>query len=108
MPPIGLLVYRSILILILGFAVVALWNIFTRRIPLNGLLQDNNSDFSPGRVQMLVVTLMAAMQYIFQVIQNPTGFPEIPQTWLAALGASHGIYLGGKAYTILGGRSKQP
>jgi hypothetical protein len=99
---------RGLSVLILGFVVVTLWSVFTRRISLSGLLQDDKGSFSPGRAQMLMVTLLTALQYLGQVMQKPTAFPEIPAFWLAALGSSHGIYLGGKAFTILlGNRSNQ-
>lgn len=100
--------YRSILVLILGFAAVTFWKLLTQRIPLSGLLQDTDGNFSPGRAQMLMVTLLIALRYLTQVMQKPTAFPDIPTEWLAALGASHSVYLGGKAYTILlGNRTNQ-
>ena len=108
MAALAILVSRCILMLVLGFIVVILWQLFTRRLDLGGLLRDGQGNFSPGRAQMLMVTLVTAVQYLIQVTQNPTAFPEIPTIWLAALGASHGIYLGGKAQSILfGNRSDQ-
>jgi hypothetical protein len=105
MSPIAALAYRGMLILLAGFAGVTIWKLFTQGMCLDGLLRDNNNEFSPGRAQMLLVTLLTAMQFLFQVIQHPTAFPEIPDAWLAALGASHGVYLGAKAFTIFGNRS---
>lgn len=105
MAAVATLASRAVLVLILGFLAVTLWQIFTSRISLSGLLQDTNGNYSPGRAQMLMVTLVIAIQYLAQVMQKPTAFPEIPTIWLTALGASHGIYLGGKAHTILFGNS---
>jgi hypothetical protein len=108
MSTVAILASRSILLLIIGFIVVVVWQLFTNRISLAGLLQDDQENFSAGRAQMLMVTLMTAMQYVIQVTQKPTVFPEIPTIWLAALGASHGVYLGGKAQALLfGNRSDQ-
>ena len=108
LPSVTVLANRLLLTLILGFAVAVLWRLFTLGIGLNGLLQDDKGEFSPGRAQMLMVTLITAMQYLAQVIQKPTAFPEIPQVWLAGLGASHGIYLVGKARSILFGKGTNP
>lgn len=102
MPSVAVLASRCLLALLLGFIVVTLWKLFTGSISLAGLLRVNDgTEFSPARAQMLMVTLVTALQYITQVIQHPTAFPEIPTIWLSALGASHGIYLGGKAVPIL-------
>jgi hypothetical protein len=61
-----------------------------------------NSDhyFSPGRVQLLVLTLGGAFNYLLTVLQAPIAcsLPPVPQEWLAILGSSNGIYLAGKAY----------
>ena len=108
MQSVATLAFRSTLVLILGFFAVTFWKLLTRGIGLKGLLQDGKGNFSPARAQMLMVTLVMAIQYLAQVMQKPTAFPEIPSFWLAALGTSHGVYLGGKAYTILlGNRSNQ-
>lgn len=108
MPTAAILASRCVLLLILGFIVVVFWQLFTQRISLGGLLKDGQGNFSAGRAQMLMVTLMTAMQYLVQVMQKPTVFPDIPTIWLAALGVSHGVYLGGKAQAILfGNRSDQ-
>jgi len=51
---------------------------------------------SAGRVQLLIVTLVAATQYLTKVWQNPSTFPEVPQNWLLLFGASQVLYLGTK------------
>jgi hypothetical protein len=108
MPSVAALASRSLTLLVLGFIAVTLWKIFTQSISLSGLLCDAQGNFSPGRAQMLMVSLLVALQYLGQVMHKPTAFPEIPSFWLAALGASQGIYLGGKAQDILfGNRSNQ-
>ena len=58
--------------------------------------------FSPERVQLLAVTLAAALYYLSQVVdQAATGrLPSVPEVWIAILGGSNGLYLGGKAYTM--------
>jgi len=108
MSSVATLAFRCTLVLILGFFVVTFWKLLTQGIGLKGLLADGQGNFSPGRAQMLMVTLMMSVQYLAQAMRSPSGFPDIPNFWLVALGASHGIYLGGKAYTIFtGNRSNQ-
>jgi hypothetical protein len=62
--------------------------------------------FSPERVQLLILTLAAALNYLELVFTNsqPGKFPEVPQIWPAIVGGSNFIYLGGKAYTRWLGR----
>jgi hypothetical protein len=51
---------------------------------------------SAGRVQLLIVSLATAVQYLAQIWQNPRGFPEIPQNWLLFFGGSQVLYLSSK------------
>lgn len=88
-------------ILLAGIFGLVFWKILTGSISLSGLFQTNDEQFSPGRVQMLIFTLIVAVRYLVQVIQNPTAFPEIPADWIAVLGGSHALYLGGKARGML-------
>jgi len=95
-------------LLVGGFFAVVFWRMLTRRIPLNGLLDGDKADgatvttsFSPGRAQLLVVTVIAALYYLLQVARNPGAFPEVPPALLVALGTSNAAYLGGKAYSLL-------
>jgi hypothetical protein len=99
-------------VILLGglFGVIA-WRLFTGEISLDGLLYGSRRDrgnslgysafFSPGRTQLLIVTILTAGYYLLQVIHDPTTFPEIPVAWVVALGGSQAIYLGGKAQSRL-------
>jgi hypothetical protein len=53
---------------------------------------------SAGRVQLLIVCLLAAAQYLTQVWQNPHKFPEVPQNRLLLFGGSQVFYLGSKLH----------
>jgi hypothetical protein len=95
-----------------GFFAVVAWKLLTGGIRLDYLLYGSRRDrtdggytefFSPGRVQLLIVTILTASYYVLQVIHDPTKFPEIPAAWVAALGGSQAIYLGGKAQSMLFG-----
>lgn len=90
--------------IVLGTTV--LWKLFTRTIDLSGLLQGDRADgetyFSPGRVQLLVVTILVSISMLAHVIANPSSFPPIPKEFLGVLGGSQLLYLGGKARAMLG------
>jgi hypothetical protein len=100
------------MILLGGFFGVLAWKLLTGEIRLDYLLYGSRRDrtdggytqfFSPGRVQLLIVTILTASYYLLQVIHDSTKFPEIPGAWVAALGGSQAIYLGGKAQSMLFG-----
>jgi hypothetical protein len=99
------LIYWEVTVLLAGFLGIVFWKILTGQISLSSLLSGDNADgtasFSPGRAQLLVLTLIVALQYVMQVIQNPTAFPQISTFWVAALGGSQAVYLIGKAQSLL-------
>lgn len=105
------------MLLLIGFFGIIFWKVFTGNIGLDYLLsgdvrkrtaKDSQSQyftqFSPGRAQALMFTVVASVYYLLQVIQDPTKFPQIPDTLLYALGGSHAVYLTGKAQGLLLGR----
>jgi len=102
-------------VLLGGFASVVLWRIVSGQISLAYLLEADvrnadgsgfTTEVSPGRVQALILTLYVALYYLLQVINNPKQFPTLPAELVAALAASHGWYLVGKAQTLLLGSLK--
>jgi hypothetical protein len=101
------------IILLCGFIFVVLWKLGTGEISLDYLLYGDAkicqgvgraTFFSPGRTQMLMSSVAVAGYYLVQVIQDPTHFPAMPTELVVALGASHAIYLGGKAQSLYLGR----
>ena len=104
------LIFWEVSVLLAGFLGIVLWKILTSKINLDGLLSGDdasgNTSFSPGRAQLLILTLLVALQYVMQVIHNPAAFPQIPGSWVAALGGSQAVYLGGKAQSLLFGNIK--
>jgi hypothetical protein len=98
------LIFWEALLLLAGFLGIVLWRILTSRMSLESLLSTDNADgttsFSPGRAQLLIFTLIVAMQYVLQVISDPTRFPTIPDSWVAALGGSQAVYLAGKVQSL--------
>jgi hypothetical protein len=93
------------IILLSGFCAVIFWNLLTGGILLQDLLKGDRRDGSiynsPGRTQLLLLTLFPALYYLAQVIQNPQVFPQVPNALVAAVVASHVTYLGGKASAML-------
>lgn len=92
-------------ILLFGFAAVILLQIVTGHISLGGLLDSKDAEggrsFSPARLQLLLFTVVVAAYYLHTVLANPRqiSLPSLPTGVIAALGGSHAVYLGGKAFT---------
>ena len=111
MPSPSTLAYWEAVILIVGFCGVVVWKLMTGDISLDFLLYGDQRDpgsasglrtiFSPGRAQLLTVTILTAVYYLLQVIHNPRVFPQVPAAWVAALGGSQAVYLVGKATSVL-------
>ncbi len=93
-------------VIVIGF-VVALISIvavkmFVGQITLSGLIHDKETNtLSPGRLQLLVVTLIGALSYYSKIIgaDDLTTFPPVPTELLIVLGVSNAGYLGGKLYS---------
>ena len=105
------LAYWEGMLLLGGFCAVVVWKLLTGAIGLQQLFYGDHRggsvEFSPGRVQIFIVTLFVALNYLTQVIQHPAGFPEIPQPWLAAMGGSHLAYLSGKTHAMIFDKGRQ-
>jgi len=85
-----------------GLAGIVAYRLLTRQINTDGLLRDKvgGRAVSPGRLQLLVVTLFVAVYFVADVLQTEK-MPDLPREYLLALGGSHLLYLGGKAYAVL-------
>lgn len=85
-------------------AVIVGYRLLTGRIITKGLLLDkqdkSGGKFSPGRLQLLMATILVAIYFVTQVLQTKK-LPELPREFLLALGGSHLLYLGGKTYGLL-------
>lgn len=86
-----------------AFALVVGWKLFQSG-SLAGLLRSGDGTFSPGRVQLLMLTVLTALQYILAVIHDPSHLPAIPMALVAATGGSQTVYLGAKAWGIFGNK----
>jgi hypothetical protein len=88
-----------------ALAVIIAYRLLTQQINTKGLLRDKigGRATSPGRLQLLIVTLLIAIYYVVQLFQTQK-MPDIPREFLLALGGSHLFYLGGKVYALLAGK----
>jgi hypothetical protein len=91
------------ILLIAGFGVVTLWRLF-QSVSFAGLLRSADGTMSPGRAQLLVLTIFTALQYLLTTMHDPTSLPHIPSGVVIALGGSQAIYLGTKAWSIFGSK----
>jgi hypothetical protein len=88
---------------VLGLLAVVSLGLLTQRINARNLLHHRSRNgavrISPERVQLLVMTLAIAGQYLWGMSESaePAALPSLPPSWLAMLGFSHCLYLGRKA-----------
>lgn len=103
------LVSAEVFLLLGALFVLVVSFLLSGQINLRGLLHGKKGDgttyFSPERVQLLLVTLGTAFQYLLKVQKDPSHFPPIDASWLAIFGGSHFVYLGGKLSASLLGKS---
>jgi hypothetical protein len=105
MPPIAV-ASRWLLYAFLGaLAAIVGAKVLSGGINTRGLLRRKGSaddvEASPERVQLLLSTIAMAGTYLDLVFkQTSTGrLPDIPDSWLGALGASHLLYVGTKLWS---------
>jgi hypothetical protein len=83
--------------IILGFATLILWRIYTGAIELTGLLlEPESTKASLSRFQFLIFTFVFAGLFLILCIEAGT-FVDIPTNVLALLGISSGSYVLSKA-----------
>jgi hypothetical protein len=93
----------EITILFACFGAVTLWKLFQTGC-FSGLLRSDDGSLSPGRIQLLVLTVLTALQYLLMVLHDPSHLPPISSGLVMGLGGSQSIYLGAKAWGVFGKR----
>ncbi|MBZ5607152.1 MAG: hypothetical protein LAP38_02755 [Acidobacteriia bacterium] len=94
-------------LLLAAFAAVIAGKMWRGDILLDGLLDSKDAtgerSFSPARLQLLIITLAVAADYVHQVWISPqrSSLPSLSKEVIAALGGSQAIYLGAKWYALL-------
>src|SRR6266852_5901567 len=91
----------EMIILIAAFGIVTIWKLF-QSASFAGLLRSSDGTLSPGRVQLLVLTVLTAFQYLLATMHDPSHLPPIPASLVLALGGSQAVYIGAKAWSIFG------
>lgn len=91
----------ELIILVTSFGVVTLWR-FVKTAGFSGLLRSGDGSLSPGRIQLLTLTVLTAVQYLLATIRDPSHLPSLPVGLVAAVGGSQMVYLGAKAWNIFG------
>ncbi len=87
-----------------GLALLVGYQMLTGKINMSGLFDDKvTRGLSPGRVQLLVLTLAGAGYYLLLVAQQPPdgSLPPFPEDVLLLVGGSNLVYLGAKARSHL-------
>ena len=92
----------ELIFVLIALAAIVAYRMLTQQINVAGLLMDKTGGrvISPARVQMLIASVGMAAYYVMLVFESKdkSRLPELPTEYLAAFGASHGIYLLGKLY----------
>lgn len=94
------------LIFISALALLVSMRLLSGQINTAGLLHQTNLrthqlDFSPARVQLLLVTLYLALDYLLKVIAHPDHFPDFSHQLLILQGGSSSGYLLAKFRALL-------
>jgi len=95
----------EMIVLVAGFGVVTLWKLF-QSASFAGLIRSSDGTISPARIQMLVLTVLTALQYLLATIKDPSHLPAVPQGLVMGIGGSQALYLGAKAWSIFGPKGK--
>jgi hypothetical protein len=88
-------------VFVYGLALIVAWKLLTSRINIRGLLANKSrpSQISPGRVQLLISTMMVAIGYLRNTAALEHGsFPQVGAGWLYLFGGSSLIYSARKAF----------
>jgi hypothetical protein len=88
-------------VFLVGIILVICYQLLTGRINTRKMLFDKNTGaMSPGRIQLLVLTLAGAVYFAIRLnaVDHATGImPRIPKVLVLLAVGSHATYLGGKA-----------
>ena len=95
----------ELLILITGFGVVTLWKLFGSA-SFAGLFRASDGSLSPGRIQLLALTSLTAIQYLLATLRDPSHLPSLPAGLVAVTGGSHAIFLAAKAWSFFAPKQK--
>ncbi len=90
--------------MLVALFVVVAYKVLAGEINTEGLLSDKQTGaHSPGRLQLLLVTIGGAAYYLYQTIDaaGSGAFPSVPSVLLWGVAAGNAGYLGGKVYSVV-------
>ncbi len=98
MPYVAKFMIIEIWFLLIVMAAIIISRLITGRINLKGLLYEKNiaNEFSPFRIQLLLVSVAVALYYLFKLYKDPTCFPMINKDVVLLFGVSNLVYIAGK------------
>ena len=83
-----------------GLAIVMAFQLLSGSINTRGLLTDKvTGRFSPGRLQMIILTFAAAFYYLYKAVEAGD-FVPLDNEMLMAIGGSSTVYLSGKTLSV--------
>ena len=95
------LVIKAFALLLGVLIATVVFQLLTGRIRTGGMMQDTaGSGHSPSRLQMLIVSLLGAMQYLALAVKDPHHMPQPPTELLLVVGGSQAIFMGSKAIPL--------
>lgn len=91
----------ELIAMITAFGIVTGWRLFNPAC-LAGLLRSSDRTLSPGRIQLLMLTVLTALQYLLTTLHDPSRIPRLPSALVMAMGGSQLVYLSAKAWDFFG------
>lgn len=85
---------------VVGLFLLVAYLILTGKIDVKGLLQSGGG-FSVNCVQLLMMTLIGALYYLFQVVADPAQLPGVPKEFLFVMGGSGLVYVFGQYRSLM-------
>src|SRR4051812_8205377 len=75
------------IVILIALSAVTLWRLARLR-SFDGLLRDGDGNLSPARVQLLMVTVLTAMQYVLTVLtmHDRSRMPAVPDGLVGGAG----------------------
>jgi hypothetical protein len=91
----------ELIFLVTAIGALTIWKLFNSA-GFGGLLRASDGTLSPGRMQMLVLTVITALQYLLATIHDPSHLHALPAGLVMAMGGSQLVYLAAKAWSLFG------
>jgi hypothetical protein len=91
----------ELIVLVVSIGGITIWKVF-HTASFAGLLRASDGTLSPGRIQLLGLTVLTALQYLLATIHDPSHLHSLPAGLVMAMGGSQLVYLAAKAWSLFG------